>query len=244
LVYFAPNNFFAKNKPMGAWVTLHVFDPEKFQKELVPLLKGQKGSLEANYQRYLLTCLRHESKLEIGQIIEISRQFDDTMSHFSGYAGKTNSEEFWEFFDWHYEYARFFTVMIFTHCADLYPYFRTGKVGMVGRMSYKKAPSLAENVLWRLYDYKHFSPHGMGITGWLTQEEMEFLLLDLDNIYGDDNFEMRDEFEAFVKKLAAQKLSILQTIDVHHTDLAKILPCTHISNLPWKDQTWEYLCYE
>lgn len=229
---------------MGAWVTLHVFDPEKLQKELVPRLKGQKGDLETDYLSYLKTCVGHKSNLNIEQIIDISRQFDDALSHFSGYAGKTNSEEFWEFFDWHYEYARFFTVMIFTHCADLYPYFRTGKIGIAGRMSYKKTSSLAESLLWRLYDYQHFSPHGMGITGWLAQEEMELLLLDLDNIYDDDNFEMRDEFEAFVKKIAAQKLSILQTIDVSQTDLAKTLPQTQISNLHWKDQPWEYLCYE
>lgn len=229
---------------MGAWVTLHVFDSEKFQKELVPRLKGQKGDLEADYLCYLKTCVGHKSNLNIEQIITVSRQFDDTLSHFSGYSGKTNSEDFWDFFDWHYEYARFFTVMIFTHCADLYPYFRTGKIGMAGRMNYKKASSLAEDILWRLYDYRHFSPHGMGITGWLTQEEMELLLLDFDNIYDEDEFEMRDEFEAFVKKLAAQKLSILQTIDVSQTELAKILPKTQVSNLHWKDQPWEYLCYE
>lgn len=229
---------------MGAWITLHVFDPKKFQKELVPRLKGQKENLEVDYQRYLLTCLNHQSNLDIGQIIEISRQFDDTLSHFLGYQGKTNSEEFWDFFGWHYEYTRFFTLMLFTYCADLYPYFRTGKHGIVLRMSYRQSQSLAQNILEKLYDYRQFSPHYSGISGWLSQEELELLLLDFDNVYNDDEFEMRDEFGAFMQKLATQKLSILQTIDVHHNELAKILPHTQISNLNWQDRPWEYLCYE
>lgn len=227
---------------MGAWITLHVFDPEKFQNELVPLIKGQKGSLEADYQRYLLTCLRHQSSLDIGQIIEISRQFDDTMSHFSGYVGKTNSEGFWDVFDWHYEYARFFTVMMFTYCADLYPYFRTGKHSIATRISYRQSQSLAENILWKLYDHRHFSPHSSGISGWLNCEELDLLIMDFDKIDSSDFPDMHNDVGLFIQKLATQNLSILQTMDVDQSGLAKILPTTQISKIQW--ETSEFLCYE
>ncbi|MFC3159398.1 hypothetical protein SAMN05443633_103314 [Chryseobacterium arachidis] len=227
---------------MGYWRTLHLFDDKKFYKEIVPTLKGETGDLTADCQEFLKSHVTgstvHLSKLvneTIENIVSISNSFDKTFKINSEYEkiGDYNAQiEFLNNLNIHYDFCKFFEFYIFKTCADFFPHLPLGKGGVMRQ--FKLSPeTLACSVMDELDDWNPFLHNaGMGITNWLTHEDLQYLYLDKENLKHDDD-SLGEELLSLLEAAHSNELGFITGVDMRE-DILELLP----NNKIVKPGTW------
>ena len=233
---------------MGYWRTLHLFDDKKFHAEVVPTLKGEKGGLTADCQEFLkfhvTGSTSHLSKQELEKlvkqtmesIISISRSFDSTFKINDEYQKKGDCEEqvtFLDSSDSHYDFAKFFEFYIFKTCADFFPHLPLGKGGVFRYFDYRlPEKTLSSSIIGDLDDWNHHLYYdGMGITSWISNEELQYLYLDRENLQYDDT--LGEGFLSLLEIAHSNELGFITGVDMRESIL-KLLP----SNKTVKPETW------
>jgi hypothetical protein len=122
---------------MGVWNTLHLFDINEFYENRVPILRGEKGSLENDYKEFLKSYkiggisklssseLIKQIEKSVSEIIKISNLFDPTFRTHKIYDCIESWDEKRKYLndnEYYYEFDSFFEYYIFKYCADFYPH--------------------------------------------------------------------------------------------------------------------------
>lgn len=218
---------------MGYWRTLHLFDDKKFYKEVVPELKGETGDLTQSCLEFLkhyttggishLSTEKLNSLVEqnIQRIISISNSLDETFKIHHEFHKITNYDSqnlFLSSLDGHYEFCKFLEYYLFKTCADFNPHLGLGKGG-VSRNFNIHIQTLSYNIIEKLDDWNAFlSQDSMGITSWITNEDIQLLFLDKENLY----FEYNDLAKAFLTLLDTahkNKLGFIMGVDMRESEL-------------------------
>ena len=232
---------------MGYWRTLHLFDDKKFYKEIVPTLKGETGDLTADCQEFLKshvtgsTSRLSKQELEklvnetIKNIVSISNSFDKTFKINSEHQkiGDYNDQiEFLNKSDIHYDFCKFFEFYIFKTCADFFPHLPLGKGGVMRQ--FKLSPeTLSYSIIGELDDWNpSFHYDGMGITNWLTYEDLQYLYLDKENLNHDDD-SLGEEFLSLLETAHSSEIGFITGVDMRE-NILELLP----NNKIVKPGTW------
>ena len=218
---------------MGYWCSLHLFDDKKFYREVVPRLKGEIGDLtEASrefLQYYNYGGISHFSDEKINSLIEqnnqrvisISKSMDQTFKihqEFGKITGYENQKLFLGQLDGHYEFCEFMQYYLFKTCADYNPYLGLGKGG-VSRNFTIASKTISCNVMSELDYWSDFFANGMmGITNWITHEDVEFLFLDKENLRFEDN-ERAESFLELLDIANKNKLGLIMGVDMRESQL-------------------------
>jgi len=155
---------------MGHWSTLHLFDDQKFIRELVPLFRGEKQNLIVNYTDFLKTHITggisHLTKVELdnlinihlGRIIEISKLFNDsfkTHSKFHKLTDHNDKVNFFEKLEGYYDFCKFFEYSIFKNYSDFFPHIPLGKAGISQDFNLKPN-TISQSILNELDSWNEF----------------------------------------------------------------------------------------
>jgi len=228
---------------MGYWCTLHLFDDKKFYKEIVPTLKGETGDLTADCQEFLKshvtgsTSRLSKQELEklvnetIKNIVSISNSFDKTFKINSEHQkiGDYNDQiEFLNKSDIHYDFCKFFEFYIF----NFFPHLPLGKGGVMRQ--FKLSPeTLFYSIIGELDDWNpSFHYDGMGITNWLTHEDLQYLYLDKENLKHDDD-SLGEEFLSLLEIAHSSEIGFITGVDMRE-NILELLP----NNKIVKPGTW------
>lgn len=242
---------------MGYWRTLHLFDDRKFYAETVPALKGEKGDLTDDCREFLKTHVvggilhLSEEKLEklvnktVEKIISISNSLDKTfkVNNLHQKVANTNDEmAFFNNLEGYYDFTRFFEYYIFNTCADFFPHIGLGKGGVFRnfKISEKK---LSGAIIEELDDWNNFFCfHGMGITNWMSHDDLQYLYLDKDNLKHDGNeiakafltlLEIAHTYELGFIMGVDMRDEILQSLPDHKTVRPDLWNLQNLSGLIW-----------
>lgn len=228
---------------MGYWTTLHLFDDEIFYKKVVPELKGEKGDLKLDCLEFLSSHITggiaHLSETEITKLLQnfitnvnkISNSFDKTFKLHNEFY-KIDSEDersvFLDKLEGHYDYCKFFEYYVFKTCADFFPYIPLGKGGVFRNFDLKYK-TLAYSIILELDSINEFhNEDRMGITNWITNEDIEFLYLDKENLNFEDN-ETANTFMTLLEIAHQNKLGMVMGIDMREWRL-ELLPQNKLVN--------------
>jgi len=218
---------------MGDLNTLHLFSESIFYNQTVLLLKGKKGDMEKYYHDFLgyhinggiETLSKSEvnilCKKAIEEIISISNKFDyafilnkdfmiDDSEERKAYLGKYN------FF---YDFNQFFQYIIFSTCADYFPFFQLGNQSLSRRIQMKNR-SIGFEVISKLSmrsDYNLFCCDGEGIVGWVSSEEAQLLKDDFSSLQIEN--ELAINFKKFLDIAVENKLGFLTGVNLNETML-------------------------
>lgn len=243
---------------MGYWSTLHLFDDNKFYKEVVPALKGESGDLAADCLEFLrFHVLGGISRLSpsdlnavveqtVGNIIAISNSLDATFRIHSEYKKIKDYDErflFLSHMDGHDDFCKFFEYYTFKTCSDFFPHVPLGKGG-VSRNFELSIKTLSYAIIEELDDWNDFfCAGGMGITNWITHEDIRYLYLDKEHLHYSDN-ERAESFMMLLEVAHDHKLGLIEGVDMRE-DRLELLPghklvapgawtSEHLTGLHWK----------
>lgn len=218
---------------MGYWCSLHLFDDKKFYREVVPQLKGEIGDLtEASREflkHYLVGGTSHLSDERLNALIEqnnhriisISKSMDETFKihyEFDKITGYENKIYFVGQLDGHYEFCEFMEYYLFKTCADFNPYLGLGKGGVSRNFNIARK-TISCNVMSELDNWNDFFSQGMmGITNWITHEDVELLFLDKENLHFEDN-ERAESFLELLSVAYKNKLGFIVGVDMRERQL-------------------------
>ncbi|MCV9932503.1 hypothetical protein OIU80_09425 [Flavobacterium sp. LS1R47] len=218
---------------MGYWRTLHLFDDKKFYKEVVPELKGEIGDLTQSCLEFLkyyttggishLSTEKLNSLVEqnIQRIISISNSLDETFKIHHEFHKITNYDSqnlFLSSLDGHYEFCKFLEYYLFKTCADFNPHLGLGKGG-ISRNFNIHIKTLSYNIIEELDDWNDFlSQDSMGITNWITNEDIQFLFLDKENLHFEDN-DLAKAFLTLLDIAHKNKLGFIMGVDMRESEL-------------------------
>lgn len=227
---------------MGHWHTLHLFNDERFYAETVPLLKGQQGDIQAYYTKYEQTCTNGVCDIPLSELVAVFNQLKGYRLEYPPFMEVIHKEwyPFLSTLQWTYHLSAFFEFVVFSHCADYAPYFRLGKYPALSRVPGIKKDSLSYEILGELgMNYSSiFTAEGMGITGWITSEEVKNLLAGL------QNDEVIDDLITFLQVAASLNRGIIAGVDMRENELSA-LPSFKLSNKDiWDLQQIERLAFE
>jgi hypothetical protein len=243
---------------MGYWCTLHLFDHDRFYSETVPELKGQKGDLLPSYMRFLQTHIiggiKHLSDKEtenlaltqLDNIYKISNSFNSEFNHQSPFHTFKNYElelKYLGELNGHYDFCKFFEYYIFEQCADFYPHVPLGKGG-IGRNFELKTNSLSYEVISKLDSWNSFFLQDtFGITNWITNEDIEALHLDKNNLEK-INIKIADSILNLVKLAIKNKLGFIAGVDLN-IERNELLPQNKLlSSSIWKNKEFANLLFK
>lgn len=218
---------------MGYWRTLHLFDDKIFYKKVVRELKGENGDLtEAcrEFLKYYVTGgISHLSNEKINSLVEqnirriisISNSLDETFKIHHEFHKITNYDSqnlFLSNLDGHYEFCKFLEYYLFKTCADFNPHLELGKGG-VARNFNIHIKTLSYNIIEELDDWNDFlSEDRMGITNWITHEDVALLFLDKENLHFEDN-ELAEAFLSLLDIAYKNKLGFIMGVDMRENQL-------------------------
>jgi hypothetical protein len=218
---------------MGHWRTLHLFDDKKFYKEVVPQLKGETGDLTEPYREFLkhysiggishLSAEKINSLVEqnIQRIVSISSSLDETFKIHDEYNKMTtydSQNQFLSNLGGHYEFCTFLEYYVFKTCADFNPHLGLGKGG-VSRNFNIQTKTLSYSIIEELDDWNDFlSQDSMGITNWITNEDVQLLFLDKENLHFEDN-ELAKSFLKLLDVAHKNKLGFIMGVDMREDQL-------------------------
>ena len=187
---------------MGYWHTLHLFDDKKFYKKVVPALKGESGNLTTDCLEFLESHvtggIRHLSQPDINYLVEqtirkinsISNTFDKTFKinfEYQKIEDYDTQRHFIGTLEGYDEFCKFFEYYVFKTCADFFPHLPLGKGG-VSRNFDMDITMLSYDLITDLDNWNEFlCGYSMGITNWITHEDIEYLYLDKENLSFNDN---------------------------------------------------------
>lgn len=232
---------------MGYWCTLHLFDEKKFYKEIVPILKGETGDLTADCQEFLKshviggTARLSKQELEklvnetIKNIVSISNSLDKSFRINTEYQKAQKYDAQLAFFDTlegYYDFCKFFEYYIFKTCADFFPHLPLGKGGVMRNFDIS-VKALSDSILGELDNWNpSFHYDGMGITNWLTHEDLQYLYLDKENLKHDDD-SLAEDFFLLLKAAHNNELGFIKGVDMRE-NILELLP----NNKIVKPETW------
>lgn len=233
---------------MGYWCTLHLFDDQIFYKKIVPELKGQKGDLESECEKFLklytVGSLNKFSKSEVlkrvdevtKSIRKISNSLDKSFKINAEYSPIKDYREQQLFIgklDGHYHFCKFLEYYVFKHCADFFPHIALGKGGLHRNFNLN-FKTLAYSIISEIDEWKGFLCHDMmGVTNWLDKEEIELLYLDRENLIFEE--ETRGESIYNFLEIAYQnKLGFVVGIDMRENLLEELPKNKLLSSEAWK----------
>ncbi len=212
---------------MSSWRTLHLFDSEEFHENVIPELQGEKGNLAEICLDFLKVHVTggifHLSKSEINtqieslerNIINISKSLNKEFKKEIEYQDNVKYSEATEGY---YDFCRFFEYILFRNCADFFPHIPLYRSGMGGNFIIDRN-SLSSSILDEIDDWNYFFRCDMtGIANWLTNEDVELLYLDKENLH----FENNVHAEAFLRLLEIankNKLGFIVGIDMREDSL-------------------------
>ncbi|WP_316634386.1 hypothetical protein [uncultured Flavobacterium sp.] len=218
---------------MGYWRTIHLFDDKKFYKEVVSELKGETGDLTEPCREFLkhyltggtshLSVEKINSLVEqnIQRIVSISSSLDETFKIHDEFHKMTNYDSqnhFLSNLDGHYEFCKFLEYYLFRTCADFNPHLGLGKGG-VSRNFNIHIKTLSYNIIEELDNWNDFlSQDSMGITNWITNEDVELLFLDKENLHFENN-ELAKKFLTLLDVAHKNKLGFIMGADMREEQL-------------------------
>ncbi|TCI84802.1 hypothetical protein [Tenacibaculum sp. M341] len=237
---------------MGYWNTLHLFDDNKFYKELVPVLRGEKGCLQNDFIEFLrlyrtggitdlsLEELKKKTDTSVSKIIEISNKFN---SNFKAHNLNSDENHSLQNNEFHYEYSRFFEYYVFKYCADFYPHLPTGKGGLLSELD-PKDNSIAFEILENLEDFNSVFLSDGGIINWIDLEDIEILIMSKDELFsiGPYDEEIMDYFENYIKLFEialSNKLGLIRGRDMIEQSLEKLPKYKLIEKEKWIEYSFE-----
>jgi hypothetical protein len=242
---------------MGYWCTLHLFDDQKFYSEVIPKMKGERGDLSEDYLEFLkyhtTGGIAHLSEEKIkSQILKqkdynknISNSFDKLFkTHLEFNESKDNDPfEFTRRIKGYEEFCWFLQYYVFKYCSDFYPQILLGKGGVMRNFQLNKK-SLAYSIINELDNWNGFVYCDMmGITNWLTSEEVELLYLDRANL----NFEDSLTAEGFVNLLEVayqNKLGLIAGVDMREWMLELLPKNKLIDPKIWGSLNTKGICFD
>ncbi|MBO0593994.1 hypothetical protein I2486_21550 [Cellulophaga sp. E16_2] len=222
---------------MGYWCTLHLFNEEKFYSETVLELKGQVGNLLPSYKEFLRTnvtgginhlTIKEIDELALSQlekIYKISNSFNETFKNYPAFHSLKNWDlelNFLGSLEGHYEFCKFFEYYIFEKCSDFYPHIPLGKGGVTRNFDLKPN-TYSNNIIGALDSWNHFFLQDMfGITNWISNEDIELLILDKQNLVFEENI-IAEATIRFIEIANQNKLRLLAGVDLD-IDRNELLP--------------------
>lgn len=246
---------------MGHWRTLHLFDDKKFYSEIVPQLKGDVDGLENSYLEFIRTHLlggmSHLTKEEINKLIDrhLKSLFSiantivkDFKRHlvFDSISAYQDKIDFMNQLSGHYDFCNFLAYYIFETCADFFPYVPLGKGGVLRNFNIN-LKALSYSVLGELDGYNDFlcGPDRMGVTNWISYEDVELLFLDKSNLhFNNNNNELATSFLTLLDIAQKNKLGFIMGQDMRENILEQLPKNKLISNSDWMNLANNGLLFE
>lgn len=234
---------------MGYWCTLHFFDDKKFYNDVIPEFKGEKGNLAPAYLDFLKVHITGGiSRLSSSKIntliknlekntIKISNSFDKEFKRHHNYHKIDDYQRQIAYLgklEGYYDFCKFFEYYLFKKCADFFPHIPLGKGG-VSRNFLLDINSLSCSIISELDNWNpFFCDDLMGIGNWLTNEDVELLYLDKENLC----FESNARAAAFLKFLEIaykNKLGFIAGVGMREDNLEQLPKNKLLSPKFWKN---------
>jgi hypothetical protein len=237
---------------MGDWNTLHIFDDRYFYQHLVPDFKdkgaifkrymdsllgkyilGDNSNSEARVQGFVELCCqlkpdfkRHETYYEIQSRKKMPAEL------YADFIFKQNQDED------HFQRTKagviedinnLLTLIIFSECASFNPHLILGRRIFTGNV-HAKPGSVADDVITRITEnelgsiYYPGRANCFGLTNWVTNEELQLLWLDRDNLYAppDGSEEYLQEFLEFAQLALQHECGFISVTNVNERVLNMI----------------------
>ena len=198
-----------KKIKMGQWNTLHVFDDKKFYQEIIPKLEKDDEFLSKYITSNVAQLFSKRVEKVEEQIVNLRnliKQFDKDFKNYSGNENQIPND-----------LNKLIEIIIFSECAIFSPYFKLGYRLVSYSIEYKKYGTLAEEIISNLIngvESNLFSKNEFGIKNWVTAEELELVILDLENLSPKKDYKIYfDEFVYFLKETNRNKLGLICCIE-------------------------------
>lgn len=223
---------------MGDWNTLHFLNDKYFTEKVVPDLLGNGNLLKKYFEAELSRCMffdNSNAEQRISNLTEFFRFLEkDFKKHKTLLAilnrEKKPGEPYLESIQKRYQEEKAFiekhgTVisdltyilphLLFSECAAFNPHLILGRRIFTNRVDAKPGSVAAEIIPKIIHSESGciYSQFGEGIINWVTQEELELLWLDRDNIIS-TNKEAEDYFNDFIKFIETALQNNLGVISV------------------------------
>lgn len=237
---------------MGDWNTLHLFNDRYFYEHLVPDFKD-KGAIFKRYMDSLLGKYilwdNSNSEARTRQLVAFCRQLlPDFKRHEKYYEiqkrQKKPTEVYAEFIaqqvrdEDHFQKEnadviedlnRLLTLIIFSECASFNPHLILGRRIFSGNV-HAKAGSIADDIITQVRYNELGSPYYSnmsncnGLTNWITNEELQLLWLDRDNLQlaPDGSEQYLQEFLAFTELALLHDCGLIAVTNVNESTLTMI----------------------
>ncbi|MGG8496741.1 hypothetical protein ACQY1Q_10010 [Tenacibaculum sp. TC6] len=240
---------------MGSWNTVHLFDVSKFYNDIIPTLRGEKGSLKNDYIDFLklsriggindlsdydLKKLTNES---ISKIIRISNQFDSIFKIHKIYNNIKPWEEQRKYLndnEYYYTFNMFFEYSIFKYCADFHPHIYTGKRGLNSVLAPKKN-TIANEILDNLENFNtFFCADNTGVGNWINIEDTNILFNCKEDLfskppYDEDDYNYFKKIIKLIEIASSNNLGLIRGIDLRESMLEKLPGNKLIEESYWKN---------
>lgn len=230
---------------MGQWHTLHLFDDKRFYTDTVPLLKGQQGDIQAYYTKYEQTCIKGKCDIPLAELVTVFNQLKGYRLEYLPFMEVIHKEwyPFLNTLPWTYHLSAFFEYVVFSHCADYVPYFRLGKSAAIHRVPGINHKGLSYEIICELSMNNPgiFTAEGMGVTGWITSEEVKALLAGLKN---EETIHDIEDFIAFLEVTASLDMGVIAGVDLREGTLRELPSFKFSTRDMWDMQLIERLAIE
>ncbi|MEN2400174.1 hypothetical protein GKZ90_0010320 [Flavobacterium sp. MC2016-06] len=243
---------------MGYWCTLHLFDDRKFYNEVVPELRGETGNLSNDcldfLKGYTVGGISHLSdgkrdelvQHTIEKITSIANSLDKTFKIHDELHKIPEYKEQLSFLgklEGYYEFCKFFEYYVFKTCADFYPHLILGKGGVYRNFEIN-VKTLSCSIIAELDDWNAFICYdSMGITSWITSEDVELLYLDKNNLLFTDN-ERAEGFLTLLEVAYNNKLGLIIGVDMREEKLELLPENKLIDTETWSSIDISKLCWK
>lgn len=237
---------------MGDWNTLHIFDDRYFYERLVPDFKDKgesfKRYMDSLLGKYILWD-NSNSEARTQQLVTFCRELTPDFKVHEKYCEiqgrqKKPTEVYAEFIskrvkddeEFRHKNAdaiedlnRLLTLIIFTECASFNPHLILGRRIFSGSVDAKPG-SIADNITTRITNNEWGSPYYSnmsncnGLINWITNEDLQLLWLDRDNLYSppDGSQEYLQEFLAFTELALQHDCGFISVTNVNESTLTMI----------------------
>lgn len=254
---------------MGDWNTLHIFNDRHFYERLVPDFKDKgelfKRHMDSLLGKYILWD-NSNSEARTQQLVTFSRELTpDFKVHEKYYQiqgrKKKPTEVYAEFIskrvqdddDFRHIHAdviedlnQLLTLIIFTECASFNPHLVLGHRIFTGNVE-AKAGSIADNIITKITYNELGSPYYgnwsncNGLINWITNEDLQLLWLDRDNLQipADGSETYLQEFLAFTELALQHECGFISVTNVNERTLTMIENPKLKINVDPKEKGWK-----
>lgn len=231
---------------MGDWNTLHFFDDKRFQTKVVADLldKGDllKQYFESKLGKYLLWD-NNNSDQKISSILDFCQFLDkDFKRHKILYdiskRKKKPEEEYLTFINRQNQDEKEFLeqngqtiddlstilpLLLFSECASFNPHLILGRRIFTGCVD-AKPRSVSSEIISQITDSEYgciYSRTGSGVINWITNDELQLLWLDKDNLFSQDpdSENYFQEFLQFIEIAIKNNLGVVSVTNVRESIL-------------------------